>query len=938
MKIRFLLFALIGLLAVGNMMAQKGELVGTLNDTEYNDVLPFANVMIKGSDKGTTTDFEGRYTLKLDPGTYTVVFSFIGYETKEITDVIIKADEVYELNTGLGPQSNQLEEVVVTAQTAQNTEASMLNVQKKSVNLLDGMSAQAFKKIGASDLAAAVKNVPGVSVVGGKYVYVRGLGDRYTKSTLNGIDIPGLDPDRNTVQMDLFPTNIIDNTQIIKSSTANLPADFTGGVVNIVTKDFPNKKEFTLGISGTYNPDMHFNSNYLSYKGSSTDVFGFDNGKRALPISREQYIPQPSEKNPLLTVVTEQFNPDMQAQNETSLMDFGINFTMGNQYDVGGDKKIGYMAAASYKNRYVLYEGYQTGVYRKSRDKSENELEVDKKQEGDLGRNDILVSALAGISFKTPKNKYKLTAMHIQNGISTAGYLEQQIVISDAVTLFKDNLEYKQSQISNALISGKHSNEDASWVVEWKVSPTYSRIQDKDVRVTPFEYDEDQDIYFVSPSSSGNPSRIWRGLEEVNGMVKGDATRKHELFQKSAKLLFGASYLYKQRDFSIDNYRIILRNISDGRGFNGQADAILASENIWKVSTDSGSYIQGNFEPANTYDATQSIAAVYASEEFQVTEKLKSIIGLRFEKFDAFYTGQTNTGDIVYDNERILNKADLFPSANFIYALTDEQNLRLSYARTTARPSFKEASITQIFDPLSSTTFIGNIDLQPTYINNFDLRFEKFGEASQMYAISAFYKNFKDPIEYTFYLAAPDQFTPQNLGSASVYGIELELRKNFGFISDKLKTLSISFNTSIIKSQLEIGEAELEARALSLRDGETLETTRELQGQSPYLINVGLNYTKNDLQAGLFYNAQGKTLEVVGTGFVPDVFTLPFHSLDFNLNKSFGEDKSSNVNFKVQNILGSSRESVFQSYKAQDQIFSKFSPGVGFSVGYSYKF
>ncbi len=272
MKIRFLLFALIGLLAVGNMMAQKGELVGTLNDTEYNDVLPFANVMIKGSDKGTTTDFEGRYTLKLDPGTYTVVFSFIGYETKEITDVIIKADEVYELNTGLGPQSNQLEEVVVTAQTAQNTEASMLNVQKKSVNLLDGMSAQAFKKIGASDLAAAVKNVPGVSVVGGKYVYVRGLGDRYTKSTLNGIDIPGLDPDRNTVQMDLFPTNIIDNTQIIKSSTANLPADFTGGVVNIVTKDFPNKKEFTLGISGTYNPDMHFNSNYLSYKGSSTDL------------------------------------------------------------------------------------------------------------------------------------------------------------------------------------------------------------------------------------------------------------------------------------------------------------------------------------------------------------------------------------------------------------------------------------------------------------------------------------------------------------------------------------------------------------------------------------------------------------------------------------------------------------------------------------------
>ncbi|MGB5384000.1 MAG: carboxypeptidase-like regulatory domain-containing protein, partial [Lutimonas sp.] len=223
------------MLITGAIFAQKGTLLGVIQDKEFNDVLPFANVIVKGTNNGTTTDFEGAYELTLEPGNYIIVFSFIGYETIEVTDVVINPGKVTELNTSLGPLSNQLEEVVVSVKTQENTEASMLDVQRRSVNLLDGMSAQSFKKVGASNLASAVRNVPGVSVQGGKYVYVRGLGDRYTKSILNGVDIPGLDPDRNTVQMDIFPTNVLDNVQVVKSSTADLPADFTGGMVNIIT-------------------------------------------------------------------------------------------------------------------------------------------------------------------------------------------------------------------------------------------------------------------------------------------------------------------------------------------------------------------------------------------------------------------------------------------------------------------------------------------------------------------------------------------------------------------------------------------------------------------------------------------------------------------------------------------------------------------------------
>ena len=620
-------------------------------------------------------------------------------------------------------------------------------------------------------------------------------------------------------------------------------------------------------------------------------------------------------------------------------MDANMGFTYGNQFNVGSDKQLGFLAAGSYREEYIFFQDFENGNYRKSADKTVTELSLAKGQVGDVGRNNILWSGLAGLTLKTPKSKYKLTAMHIQNGLSTAGYLNQQILFADAVEVYKDNLEYKQSQISNALLSGKHSNDDGSWVTEWKLSPTYSRIDDKDVRVAPFKYEEDEDIFTISPSSAGNPSRIWRNLEEINGVGTLNVQNRHQLFKKPAKIIFGGGFTYKERDFSIDNYRIRIQG-GQAQQLYGDADGLLLDENLWTVSTRRGSYIEGNFEPANTYNSIQTVAAAFVSEEFQITQKLKSILGLRFEKFDLYYTGQNNFGDVVYDEEKVLDKADLFPSLNLIYSVNDESNARISYARTTARPSFKEASITQIFDPLSSTTFNGNIDLQPTYIDNFDVRYERFGSNAQMFAVSGFFKNFIDPIELTYFLAAPDQFQPRNLGNAIVYGVEFEIRKDFNFISESLKDLSFNMNFSLIESELEMGEDELEARRLSLREGEELEDTRELQGQSPYLINVGLNYGNEDngWQAGLFYNVQGETLEVVGTGDVPDVYTMPFHSLNFNMSKSFGKNSSSNINFGIKNILDDDAESHYQSYKAEDQIFTKLTPGRGFTLGYAYKF
>ena len=922
------------LLTYGFTSAQTGTLAGSIIDGEFVEPMAFANVIVKGTTIGTTSDFDGKYQLELEPGTYTIVFSFVGYTTQEITDVVIKEGEVTPLDVTL--TTNSLETIFITTSIKRNTENAVLNLQKKSVVVLDGLSAQSIKSTGASNLASAVKNIPGVSIEGGKYVYVRGLGDRYTKSILNGIDIPGLDPDRNTIQMDLFPTNILDNVIVLKSASAEYPADFTGGIVDIVTKDFPTKPEYTVSLGTGYNPDMHFNDNYLNYTGSDTDFFGFDDGTRDLPIHRYQPITGTFENKLLLNSLTNRFQKELKAKQETSNANFDFGFTLGNQYDLGDDK-IGYQASFSYKNQTTFYENRQDGAFVKnSSDSSVNDLSFVLNSNGSEGINNVILNGMLGLTYKIDKSKFKANLLHIQNGESTAGTFDQ-VISQDGVggglePLTKDALAYTERSITNLLISGDHrfSDDENALNLEWKLSPTFSKVMDKDHRITPLQQSGEGD-FFISPSASTFPIQLWRNLIEENWAGKVDLDKTVNLFGKPAKLKFGGAYTYKFRDFSIDDYTF---NISGDDSFiaDGNVDNLLASENLWNPTTDSGTHLVfgDQFNPNDAYEGEQRIGATYFSAEFYLSEKLKTVLGVRTEFFNSYYTGQNNSS--VFDRELILDEIDLFPSTNLIYSLNDESNIRSSYSRTTARPSFKEASVAQIFDPITNRLFIGNINLIPTYVNNFDLRYERFGEAGQMFAVSGFYKDFKDPIEQAFFLQAPTQLTVDNLGNAKVYGVELEVRQRLGFISEDLNNLKFNANVSFIKSELTMSDDEFESRRLAARDGESIDRERNLQGQAPFLLNFGLDYNNSDigLQTGLFFNVQGETLEVVGIGLVPDVYTKPFEILNFTLNKSFGENKRSSVDLKVSNILGSDRESAYQSYETQDQIFSLRSPDTEF--------
>ena len=899
-KLNYLLPLL--LLITFNSFSQFG-ITGTVIDGDFNEPLPFANILVKETGEGVTSDFDGKYSIELPKGSYTLVFSFVGYETKEITNFNVSDADYTITDIVLNSVAQGLEEVVVTVDAKRNTESSVLEIQRKSASLLDGISAQAFQKIGANDIASAVKNVPGVSVQGGKYVYVRGLGDRYSKSILNGVDIPGLDPDRNTIQMDLFPTNMLSNVLVIKSARADLPADFTGGVIDIITKDFPAKQEFSISASMSFNPDMHFNDNYLSYEGGQTDFLGFDDGTRKDKIFNtflgNAYDPRLNATTTGLTTInhiSNQFNPQMAPNNDTSGMNYNFGVSYGNQFNFDNGHSFGFLGSVSYRKEQTVFENTQDNIYNFSPNRTELSFEENRLQTGTIGGENIIASGLFGMTYKTNASKFKFNALHIQNGESTSGRFRQLTRFSDFIDFNKFNLEYNERSISNGTLSGLHNLTESQFKVEWTLSGTQAKVHDKDVRNTTFQDEEG----IFSFQENTEPKRIWRTLDEYNLVGKVDLTKRFTFLKEDAVLKFGAFSSLKERDFSIAQYSVSSNFTSerDWANYGGDPNQLFNPVNLISPTNDSGTYINPQTtirQDANIFNARQQNLAAYVSNEFNISPKLKSIIGFRFENYQVFYTGENSQLGQVFNDEQIISENNLFPSTNFIYSLTDNKNLRFAYSLTTARPSFKEASIAEIYDPLSNLFFIGNINIKPTYIDNFDLRYEAFGEDAQLFAMSLFYKNLTDPIEIGFVAASTSNYKPLNLENANVFGIELEVRKKLSNWIAGLRNFNLNFNGSYIISDEKYSEDELKLRTLGLRDGETLGTSRPLQGQSPYLINAGLDYNNTDkgIRGGFYYNVQGKTLEVVGDGFYPDVFTMPFHSLNFNFTKQFKNNTKS---------------------------------------------
>ena len=913
------------------LYAEDGIIRGKVIDKGTGEELIGATIYLEGTNIGTTTDFDGNFSLITPAGVHTIVCSFISYETIKITEVEVKPDEVTVLNFNMGSATLGLEEVVVKAREIKRTENALLVMQKKSATMVDGISAQQMSRMGDSDAASSLKRVTGVSVQGGKYVYVRGLSDRYSKTLLNGAQIPGLDPNKNTVQMDLFPSNLIENMVVYKTFSPNLPGDFTGGLVDIVTRDFPEKYTFQFSTSVGFNPQANLNSDFLSYKGGKLDWLGMDDGTRDIPVDVLDIPYYPLEKDKLDNM-TRSFNKTMDVETKTSFIDHSHSISVGNQIDVKG-KPLGFIAGITYSRGFNFYDDGQKNR-EKLTDANSTSLDNQQRFSDKMGEEEVLLGAMANASYKLSNNsKVGLTLIRNQSGTTRARSLYGSRN-SDEIGMYYQTrtLQYIERAFSSAQLRGEHHFPEFNDLeLKWLSSFTLSQQDEPDLRFFSNSYypsNVENEQYQIEQSKYDLPTRYYRDMLETNFDNKVDFSLPFTMIGAPSIFKFGTNYVYKHRQFN--DQRVVYWFQFPGSTFNGSVSDFISDDNIGQSAeayiNDGryGVYIQDGTEDKNSYTARQSVLGTYAMVDIPVLEKLRVITGLRFETTQM----EVKSKDTRKDKGELDNQ-DFLPALNLTYSISDQMNLRAAYTKTLARPSFREKSPYASFDFAGGETWVGNPDLDRTLIDNYDLRWEYFMKPGEIISISGFYKSFFQPIEVVDNpIAVNPEISWRNVDEATVMGFELELRKNLDFIP-YLRNFRIGANYTYVDSKVSIDPVELQGM------GENADDTRVMMGQAPYIFNGYLGYSNDSigLSANLAYNLTGEKLAVVVKGITPDIFEQPFASLDFTLSKKVGKHIS--LKFAAKNILNESRDELY-IYGGKSYTYKSYSTGRKFSLGFSY--
>ncbi len=954
---KFLVSLLLSMGSLGMACAQNGIIRGLITDEYNGEPLIGTSILIQGTTTGVITDLDGKFSIQnLEPGVYTLQISYVSYETKIITDIEVKAGEVTVLNNiTLAETYQDLGEVVVTAEAIRSSESAMLTIQKKSPVVLDAIAAEAFSRSGDQDAASAVRRVTGVSVEGGKYVYVRGLGDRYSQTALNGAKIPGLDPNKNTVQLDLFPSNLIDNIVVYKTFSPNLPGDFTGGYVDVVTKDFP--ESFTLQVSGGlgYNTQASWSDDFLTYQGGDTDWLGFDDGTREFPslidVRDRNSVPLlPSSLvnqnvGNRLTQITRAFNETMTPIRESQFLNHNFSVAIGNQTTFLG-KPFGFVGSLSYQRDFQSYNDGETGRYKLTENEAlANGLVADLNLQDAKSDDNVLWGAMLNGSIKLNEfNKVSLNLLRNQSGQTTTRS-QSGIKPGDEAFLeyFTNTLLYEQRSLSSAQLKGEHAfGEGQGLSVEWISSFTLSTMDQPDLRFFTYGFTENQG-FRIQPSIGQLPTRYTREMEQYNFDNKVDFTLPFKQWGGlESKLKFGGGYTFKDRDFSEFQYRYN-QNGTDFNLAGGNPDAYVSDDNVW-VFADRFSqenpdavWISDAYQAPNNYLAEQTVISAYLMTELPLTDRFRAIMGARMETTETIFSSDAANFPSVYPNfadltnKTLQDQVDILPSLNLVYSLTDASNLRVSYNKTLARPSFRELAPFESFDFVGDYKLLGNSELEITKVDNIDLRWEIFPRGGEILSISGFYKKFTNPIERSF---NPTSANPllvfRNVDEALVYGVELEAKKRLDFISPTLNNVLVGANFTYVHSEVDIAPDEL-AAAQALAP--STESTRDMTGQSPYIVNAFINFANEKNEANAVFNVQGERLAIVLVGGTPNIVEKPRPSLNLNYSRKITDRFK--VRLSANNLLDAETKLVYP-FKGQDFIFQNYQTGREFSLSLSY--
>lgn len=933
-----------------NQGPDTGILRGSVIDGETGESLIGATILLPEAQKGANSDLDGKFEIRgIQPGTYQVKVSYVGLQTQTFDAVSIQAGEVTRLEVKLLPEITETPAIVIETRAITNSEASMLTEQRQSAVVLNGISSAEVSRNGDSNAASAIRRVAGITVEDGRYMYVRGLGDRYSKVMLNGAVVPSLDPERNAVQMDLFPANLIQSMVVYKTFSPNMPGDFSGGLLDIRLHDFPD--EFTLNFSSSvgYNTNATFNDDFLTYEGGNLDWLGMDDGTRARPDALQENnneVPEVSstftdlERSRLLSNITKGFSETMTPSTRTAPVNHSHSFSIGDQVALFG-RPLGYIFSLSYRRSFQYYDEGRVARWRLLGDVSTtDQLNPAFNLEDTRGSEQVLWGAMGTVSYKPADNtKIALRAMSNQAGNDFARY-QIGAFPDDDPNLTRENrvLGFTERNLNSFQLQGEHvipalNKLDISWVSSY----TIATQEEPDLRffTNDFTVSEPGDtVYDIQLNLYNPPSRFYRSYDEYTFDNRLHATLPIDISDRKMKLRLGGSYTQRGREFREDRYLYGINpeltplegNLADifQTEFVGLADPNTAGTyTLW---------IEDGTDENNNYNGLEQVIGAYALADVPITRRFRAIIGGRMETTDIFVETERSIGGNKVEGN--VEQLDFLPSANLVYTVAERMNLRLGYTRTIARPTFREVAPFSSFNFIGDFLLVGNPDnLDRTLAQNVDLRWEWFPGINEIVSVSLFWKDFEKPIERVLNpLATNPEIQFRNVDNATNFGVEFELRKNLAFIGEPFRHFQIGANLTLVESRVDIAPDELEQIRATNPDADD---TRPMFSQSPYVVNGRFGYVNQDLGTNLnvVYNVFGPRIAAVTLGGTPNVYEQPRPSLDVIFTQQL--TKSIGIRLRAQNLLDPEYRLIHE-FKGEEYVFSNWRIGRTFTLGVSY--
>lgn len=849
-----------------------GEVRGKVTSQETGQPVVRATVKLVDTKLGAISDLNGTYSIRKVPaGRYTVRVSYLGYKTQDIVGVDV-SNGLVRVDIVLQTAAISSDSIVVTARGGRGTEAALLNERRKSAVVSDGISAAQIRRLPDATGAEALSRVTGLSIVGSRYVNIRGSNERYNNTQLNGVALVSTDPGKRSFSFDLVPSNLLENTVVAKTFTPDLPGDFSGGLVQMNTTDFPDERVFRFSVAGSYVGGTTFGKMQFGPRGK-TDFLGLDDGLRALPamlpdtpvLNRNYYKPEE------LVEFAAQIPNNFRLSSITAAPNLNFVASYGDRISIA-ENDFGIVAALSYRNNYQ-----QTGIYRY--DTTTGSI-AKFRYNGTQNEFSTLWGGLLNFSYKISdlhtigiKNTYNHTAEDQMTSVEGLSYYFQ----SEGQPERRYTYNYLQRSFYSGQLTGEHLFPALNDMrLQWRGFTSLGDRSEPDLRrLAQYRYGDSTAPYtvvmgtFVDLFGSG---RVYTDLNEELFGFGGDLT----IPAGPVKFKVGSLVENKLRNVST---RSFVYSTSSNSTYTDTAaiDSLFDPNHI----RENGIAIFEATATSDKYDAQSNLQAGYIMADLPFVladQRFRAITGARYENSRVLVHTVDASGEPVTVD---YPTADWLPSASLIYEVTPVINVRLAYSRTLARPDFREFARNVFYDFILDALTYGNPDLRRSLISNYDFRFEVFPDPGDLVAVSVFHKRFVDAIEEVAIVNQSTQLerTWQNTNGTNT-GVELEVRKSFGFLSESFAPFSFTVNYTWLDSKLD------------LQNVDSGRAQRKLQGQSPYIINAGLYYDNADIgtSISLSFNRFGERISTVSNIYVPDLVEQPRNRFDLTISQDFLEN------------------------------------------------